>query len=93
MIGLVTVLIGDMASLLGCVMCLPDDITAFTLVALGTSLPARQPMRRPFGWACFDVVQVWSVRRISVLLAFPELSFTRGLRLAGTSLIVARVGR
>merc|ERR1719245_1177530 len=39
MIGFVTMLIGDMASLLGCVRCLPDEITAITLVALGTSLP------------------------------------------------------
>jgi len=39
MIGIVTMLIGEMASLLGCVMCLPDDITAITFVALGTSLP------------------------------------------------------
>lgn len=39
MIGLVTLVIGDIASLLGCVMCVPDEITAITLVALGTSLP------------------------------------------------------
>merc|ERR1719515_427763 len=39
MIGLVTVVVGDMASLLGCCLSIPDDITAITLVALGTSLP------------------------------------------------------
>jgi len=39
MIGFVTMLISDLASLLGCVLCLPDDITAITFVALGTSLP------------------------------------------------------
>lgn len=39
MIGLVTMIIGDVASLLGCVMCIPDEITAITFVALGTSLP------------------------------------------------------
>ncbi|CAE8640861.1 unnamed protein product [Polarella glacialis] len=38
-IGLVTALVGDMASLLGCVADIPDAITAITLVALGTSLP------------------------------------------------------
>ncbi|CAE8639550.1 unnamed protein product, partial [Polarella glacialis] len=38
-IGLVTALVGDMASLLGCVAGVPDAITAITLVALGTSLP------------------------------------------------------
>jgi len=39
MIGLVTMIIGDMASLLGCCLCLPDEVTAITFVALGTSLP------------------------------------------------------
>ena len=38
-IGLVTALIGDLASLMGCVMGLDDSITAITFVALGTSLP------------------------------------------------------
>lgn len=39
MIGCVTAIVGDMAKLLGCCMGIPDDITAITLVALGTSLP------------------------------------------------------
>merc|ERR1712203_255048 len=39
LIGLVTALAGDAASLLGCCLDIPDDITAITLVALGTSLP------------------------------------------------------
>merc|ERR1712194_679556 len=39
LIGFVTMLAGDMASLLGCCLEIPDDITAITLVALGTSLP------------------------------------------------------
>mmetsp|Transcript_98881 Transcript_98881/g.176161 ORF Transcript_98881/g.176161 Transcript_98881/m.176161 type:complete len:838 (-) Transcript_98881:47-2560(-) len=39
MIGFVTALIGDLASLVGCVMNMPDAITAISLVALGTSLP------------------------------------------------------
>lgn len=39
MIGVVTAVIGDMASLLGCVLGVPDAITAITFVALGTSLP------------------------------------------------------
>ncbi|CAL1157840.1 unnamed protein product [Cladocopium goreaui] len=38
-IGLVTVVINDAASLLGCSVGLADDLTAITLVALGTSLP------------------------------------------------------
>merc|ERR550539_273764 len=39
MIAIVTAIIGDMASLLGCVIDIPDEITAITFVALGTSLP------------------------------------------------------
>lgn len=38
-IGFVTLMISELASLLGCVMCMPDAITAITFVALGTSLP------------------------------------------------------
>jgi len=38
-IGFVTAIISDMASLLGCVIECPDEITAITFVALGTSLP------------------------------------------------------
>jgi len=39
MTGMVTALIGDLASFLGCVIGMPDATTAITLVALGTSLP------------------------------------------------------
>jgi solute carrier family 8 (sodium/calcium exchanger) len=39
MTGLVTALIGDLASNLGCVIGMKDATTAITLVALGTSLP------------------------------------------------------
>jgi len=39
MIGVVTAFIGDMAGLLGCTLGIPDQITAITFVALGTSLP------------------------------------------------------
>lgn len=38
-IGLVTAIVGEFASLLGCVLSIDDAITAITLVALGTSLP------------------------------------------------------
>merc|ERR1711920_382599 len=39
MIGVVTALINDLANLLGCSIGWSNDITAITLVALGTSLP------------------------------------------------------
>jgi len=38
-IGGLTAFVGDMASLLGCVLNIPDAVTAITLVALGTSVP------------------------------------------------------
>jgi solute carrier family 8 (sodium/calcium exchanger) len=38
-IGMVTAVVGDLAAFLGCCIGLPGDITAITLVALGTSLP------------------------------------------------------
>ena len=38
-IGMVTAIVGEVASKLGCVLQIDDSITAITLVALGTSLP------------------------------------------------------
>jgi len=38
-IGIVTAIVGEVATLFGCVIGIPDAITAITLVALGTSLP------------------------------------------------------
>jgi solute carrier family 8 (sodium/calcium exchanger) len=39
LIGFMTAMIGDLASLLGCALQINDQITAITIVALGTSLP------------------------------------------------------
>ncbi len=38
-IGLVTAVVGELASLFGCVMGIKPAVTAITFVALGTSLP------------------------------------------------------
>lgn len=38
-IGGITAIVGEVASLLGCSVGIPDSVTAITLVALGTSLP------------------------------------------------------
>lgn len=38
-IGAVTAVVGECASMFGCVIGMPDSVTAITLVALGTSLP------------------------------------------------------
>lgn len=41
-IGLMTAIIGDVASHFGCSVGLKDSITAIGLVAMGTSLPGKQ---------------------------------------------------
>lgn len=38
-IGLLTAIVGDLASIFGCLIGLKDTVTAITFVALGTSLP------------------------------------------------------
>lgn len=40
-IGLLTAVIGDVASMFGCTIGLKDTVTAITLVALGTSVPGN----------------------------------------------------
>ena len=40
-IGLLTALIGDLASMFGCTVGLKDSVTAISFVALGTSLPGN----------------------------------------------------
>jgi solute carrier family 8 (sodium/calcium exchanger) len=39
MIGILTAIVGDLASIFGCLVGLKDSVTAITFVALGTSLP------------------------------------------------------
>ena len=39
MIGLITVIVGDLATIFGCLVGLKNEVTAITFVALGTSLP------------------------------------------------------
>ena len=39
MIGLLTVIVGDLATIFGCLVGLKAEVTAITFVALGTSLP------------------------------------------------------
>lgn len=39
MIGLLTVIVGDLATIFGCLIGLKAEVTAITFVALGTSLP------------------------------------------------------
>ena len=39
MIGLLVIVVGDLAGIFGCLVGLRDEVTAITFVALGTSLP------------------------------------------------------
>ena len=39
MIGIVTYIVGDVATVLGCALGIKESVTAITFVALGTSLP------------------------------------------------------
>ncbi len=41
MIGLLTAVIGDLASSFGCTIGMKDSVTAISFVALGTSLPGE----------------------------------------------------
>lgn len=39
MIGVLVIIVGDLAGIFGCLVGLKDEVTAITFVALGTSLP------------------------------------------------------
>jgi len=70
-IGLVTAVIGDAASLFGCVLGLPDAITAITFVAMGTSLPdtfASKTAAVQDQYADASIVNVTGSNAVNVLL-------------------------
>lgn len=43
-IGVLTAVIGDVASHFGCTVGFPDSVTAVTFVALGTSVPGKESL-------------------------------------------------
>lgn len=43
-IGILTALVGDLASHMGCTIKLKDSVTAISFVALGTSVPGKYTM-------------------------------------------------
>lgn len=47
-IGVVTAIIGDVASHFGCTLGIKDSVTAIVFVALGTSIPGTEPADLPF---------------------------------------------
>jgi len=70
-IGCLTALIGDMAELFGCAAGIPDNITAISVVALGTSLPdlfASKTAATQDEWADASIVNVTGSNSVNVFL-------------------------
>jgi solute carrier family 8 (sodium/calcium exchanger) len=70
-IGVLTAVIGDMAELFGCVAGIPDNITAISVVALGTSLPdlfASKTAATQDEWADASIVNVTGSNSVNVFL-------------------------
>jgi len=70
-IGVLTAIIGDMAELFGCAADIPDNITAITVVALGTSLPdlfASKAAATGDEWADASIVNVTGSNSVNVFL-------------------------
>lgn len=70
-IGCLTALIGDMAELFGCAAGIPDNITAISVVALGTSLPdlfASKMAAMQDEWADASIVNVTGSNSVNVFL-------------------------
>eukprot|EP00929_Paragymnodinium_shiwhaense_P000766 TRINITY_DN10099_c0_g4_i2.p1 TRINITY_DN10099_c0_g4~~TRINITY_DN10099_c0_g4_i2.p1 ORF type:complete len:868 (+),score=255.18 TRINITY_DN10099_c0_g4_i2:124-2727(+) len=70
-IGAITVLVCDLASLLGCCLGIDDSVTAITIVALGTSLPdlfASMTAAREDDYADASIVNVTGSNSVNVFL-------------------------
>merc|ERR1719359_299419 len=70
-IGVLTAVIGDMAELFGCAAGIPDNITAISVVALGTSLPdlfASKQAATQDEWADASIVNVTGSNSVNVFL-------------------------
>jgi len=70
-IGWITVLVGDLAELFGCVAEIDDEITAITFVALGTSVPdlfASRTAAKQDEWADASIVNVTGSNSVNVFL-------------------------
>lgn len=71
LIGAVTAIVGEAASLFGCVIGIPDSVTAITVVALGTSLPdtfASMTAAQNFEYADSAVGNVTGSNSVNVFL-------------------------
>lgn len=70
-IGCLTAVIGDMAELFGCVVGIADNITAISVVALGTSVPdlfASKTAATQDEWADASIVNVTGSNSVNVFL-------------------------
>ena len=56
MIGILTAIVGDLASHLGCSIKLEDSVTAIAFVAVGTSIPGNlclHPISKSYNILCY----------------------------------------
>merc|ERR1719330_1567005 len=70
-VGWLTVLVGDLAELFGCVALVDDEITAITFVALGTSVPdlfASRTAAKQDEYADASIVNVTGSNSVNVFL-------------------------
>jgi len=80
LIGVVTAVIGDLAELFGCVLDVPDAVTAITFVAMGTSMPdlfASQSAALQDPTADASIVNVTGSNSVNVFLGL-GLPWTMG---------------
>ncbi|KAF4525875.1 hypothetical protein B566_EDAN015978 [Ephemera danica] len=87
-IGMLTAVIGDVASHFGCTVGVKDAVTAVTFVALGTSVPDHLG-----GWVCF-VVSIFWVGVLTGLIGDVASHFgcTLGIRDAVTAISIVALG-
>lgn len=70
-IGLLTIIVGDLAELFGCAMGIDDSITAITVVAMGTSVPdlfASRAAAKQDEYADASIVNVTGSNSVNVFL-------------------------
>ncbi|RWS23003.1 sodium/calcium exchanger 3-like protein, partial [Leptotrombidium deliense] len=87
-IGLLTAVIGDLASHLGCTVGLKDTVTAIAFVALGTSVPDVWG-----GWACF-MASIVGIGMLTAVVGDVASHFgcVVGLRDAVTAISIVALG-
>ncbi len=71
-IGILTAVIGDLASSFGCTVGLRDSVTAITFVALGTSLPGEKETDLVAGFSSRNMQTFW------LATSFKITMFTNG---------------